>query len=483
MIFNTSQESLTNNSIKLKPIQNYSSLLKKTRIESLNERILRANELINSFVEKTKIEYPDSEENKNNLQKNENKTPYVTELNEIKKEENNNTNNINTNKSVQVDEEKNNIENNGGIENNNNINEENNNNIENNTNNENNNIENNNNTNNENITNNENNINNKENNNENIITSMENIELKENQEKKEENIIKTEAKKSIKEEIDVPFIKRTKLLLMELEKLKEKSSLIKEDQINKEIITELPKRSLLEISRTQIKSKKTCEILQKKLIEKEKYIKAIESELYKQQKENMRLRKSENDYLLKISALEDELRIIKNKFISYHSRTENNSAYLYGEKIVKNIRDDILENKNINSYFSMNNNHINNNVNNNANNHNVNHNSTNMTFNKNNINNKRNSFYNNKWNAPWISQSYRKINHINNINNNESIEMNNINNHFSSNINNIHNGGQSNFQRISGMILENNNNNNKIRLNKNYGNNFNRFRNGSNDNF
>ena len=56
MIFNTSHDSLTtNNSIKIKPIKNYSSLVKKTRIESLNERILRANELINSFVEKTKI--------------------------------------------------------------------------------------------------------------------------------------------------------------------------------------------------------------------------------------------------------------------------------------------------------------------------------------------------------------------------------------------------------------------------------------------
>ena len=353
MIFNTSHDSLTtNNSIKIKPIKNYSSLVKKTRIESLNERILRANELINSFVEKTKIVDFDLEENKNNIQKN--KTPYVTELNQIK-ENNNNTNTINTNKSVQVDEEKNNIENN------NNINEENKNNIENNTNNENNNnIENN--TNNINEINKENN-NNNENDKENMITLKENNEIKENQEnqenqenkennnieKKEENIIKNPPKEKIREELDVPFIKRTKLLLMELKRLKEKSSEIKEEQINNDIITELPKRSLLEISRKQIKSKKDCEVLQKKLIEKEKYIKEIESELYKQQKENMRLKKSENEYLLKISALEDELRQFKNRFILYHSRTEDNSAYIYGQKIVKNIRDDILANHNNNA--------------------------------------------------------------------------------------------------------------------------------------
>ena len=86
-----------------------------------------------------------------------------------------------------------------------------------------------------------------------------------------------------------------------------------------------------------------------------------------------------------------------------------------------------------------------------------------MTFNNNNLrNNNRNSFYKNKWNSPWNSQSQR------NINNNEF-----INNNFRYN-----NGGLNNFQRVSGMILDNNKNNIRNRL-FNYGNDINRFRNGN----
>ena len=49
----------------------------------------------------------------------------------------------------------------------------------------------------------------------------------------------------------------------------------------------------------------------------------------------------------------------------------------------------------------------------------------------------------------------------------------NLNNNF-----NNYNGGQSNFQRVSGMILDNNKTN-RIRLNKNYGNEVNRYKNGN----
>ena len=52
MIFNTYEKNQTRNIKKLEPIKNYSSLTNKTRIESLNERIHNANELINSFVER-----------------------------------------------------------------------------------------------------------------------------------------------------------------------------------------------------------------------------------------------------------------------------------------------------------------------------------------------------------------------------------------------------------------------------------------------
>ena len=256
-------------------------------------------------------------------------------------------------------------------------------------------------------------------------------------------------------------MRKIKSLLSELKKLKEKS-LIKEEDINNEIINELPKRSLIEISLSDIKSKRNNESLNKKLIEKEKYIKELESELLKERNENIKLKKSENEYLLKISALEDELRVFKSKFIKYYSKTENNSPQEYGEKLVRSmwIRDKIIENKN---------NLINNNINNDTNSINNNTNS-NMTFNNNNLrNNNRNSFYKNKWNSPWNSQSQRNIN----------------NNEFNNNNIRYNNGGLNNFQRVSGMILDNNKNNIRNRL-FNYGNDINRFRNGNyfnNNNF
>ena len=87
-----------------------------------------------------------------------------------------------------------------------------------------------------------------------------------------------------------------------------------------------------------------------------------------------------------------------------------------------------------------------------------------MTFNNfNNLNNNNwNIFYKNKWDSTWNSQSQR------NINNNELI--NNINNSFRHN-----NGGLNNFQKVSGMILDNNKNNIRNRL-INYEIDINRFR-------
>ena len=423
MIFNTYEKNQTRNIKKLEPIKNYSSLTNKTRIESLNERIHNANELINSFVERAITEK--LEEKKDTIPKQEINNNQMTSLNDIIKSDSiiNNTNTINTNKSVQVDESIINKENSG----NNNIEEKK----------ENNNME-----------------NNLENNN----NETQKINENNNIEKKEEIPLKAqneEIKKEKEENIDIPFLKKTKLLLMELKQLKEKS-LIKEEDINKEIVTELPKRSLLEISLSDIRSKKNYEKLKKEITEKDKYIKELELEIYNQKKENIRLKKSENENLLKISALEDELRVFKSKFMKYYSQTENNSPQEYGEKLVRSmwIRDNIIENKNEN-IIDMDNNS-----------------NSNMTFNNRSItnnlrNNNRNSFYKNKWGSPWNSQSQRKLN------NNDSV---NLNNNF-----NNYNGGQSNFQRVSGMILDNNKSN-RIRLNKNHGNEFNRYKNGNNYN-
>jgi len=423
MIFNTYEKNQGRNIKKLEPIKNYSSLTNKTRIESLNERIHNANELINSFVERAITEK--LEEKKDTIQKQEINNNQMTSLNDIIKSDSiiNNTNTINTNKSVQVDESIINKENSG----NNNIEEKKEN-------------------------------NNMENNLENINNETQKINENNNIEKKEEIPLKAqneEIKKEKEENIDIPFLKKTKLLLMELKQLREKS-LIKEEDINKEIVTELPKRSLLEISLSDIRSKKNYEKLKKEITEKDKYIKELELEIYNQKKENIRLKKSENENLLKISALEDELRVFKSKLMKYYSQTENNSPQEYGEKLVRSmwIRDNIIENKNENIID----------IDNNSN--------SNMTFNNrsntNNLrNNNRNSFYKNKWGSPWNSQSQRKLN------NNDSV---NLNNNF-----NNYNGGQSNFQRVSEMILDNNKSN-RIRLNKNYGNEFNRYKNGNNYN-
>ena len=466
MIFNRYQKNQTRNIKKIEPIKNYASLANKTRIESLNDRIHKANELINSLVEKAITEK--IEEKQESILKPINNQPQKTLLKEaIKSDENNKPNTINTNKSVQVDENINLEDNNDNTKNIQNNEEEKI--IENN--NENKDIENNN--ENKDIENKNENHHietNIENNNfENNSIANNNIENRENQNKNENtNIEKKEEKEQIQSieekrnepDIDIPFLKRTKLLLLELKKLKEKS-LIKEEAINNEIVTELPKRSILEISLSDIKSKKKCEILNKKLIEKDKMIKELESELFNQRQENIKLKRSENEYILKISALEDELRVFKSKFINIYSKTEKNTAQEYGEKLVRSmwIRDNILDN---------NNNDINNDTN------------SNMTFKKSNINelknNNRFSFYKDKWGAPFITQSQRKINN-NNYNYNEPTDSNNNLNNF-----NNKNGGQSNFQRISGMILNNNKSNNRIRLNKKYGNDFNRFGNGNNYN-
>ena len=420
MIFNTYEKNQTRNTKKLEPIKNYSSLTNKTRIESLNERIHNANELINSFVEKA-ITEKFEEKKLDQIPKEKINNNQMPSLNDMIKSDNiiNNSSTLNTNKSVQVNESniiKENTENNNIEEKKENVNIENN-------------IENNNET--------------------QKINENNNIEKKEEIPIKEQN----EEKRGEKEEnIDIPFLKRTKLLLMELKKLREKS-LIKEEDINKEIVSELPKRSLLEMSLSDLRSKKNYEKLKKKITEKDKYIKELELEIYNQKKENIRLKKSENENLLKISALEDELRVFKSKFMKYYSQTENNSPQEYGEKLVRSmwVRDNMMENKNENI----------NDIDNNSN--------SNMTFNnRSNINNLRNkntnSFYKNKWGSPWNSQSYR------NLNNNDSM---NLNNNF-----NNYNGGQSNFQRVSGMILDNNKTN-RIRLNKNYGNEVNRYKNGN----
>ena len=435
-MINNSQNQI--NSSTKTHIVKYSSVSGKTRIDSLMDRIQSANKQINSILENPN---PKITQNKNNekiaqfpssTKENENNSSSQPEklLNEIISDENN--------KSIQV-----------GLDDNANNNE--------------------NQANNENKENNENNgsAGNQENNNNNITLSID----------KKDNIVNNG--------IDIPFIKRTKNLLNELKKLKEKGQ-VKEDDINNEV-SELPKRAMLEMSLSDFKIKKKCELLQKELEDKNNYIKALENEIINQRTVNTNLKKSEGEYLLKISALEDELRVMKMKLLGYNTSEQynnqhnheafntdaNNCGHIYGEKLVQSmwVRND------------------NNNLNN-------------LEF----QNSRPRLNMNERRKLPMISNSHGNLNRFVrniNLNNNpnemrgiqtenilfsENEDKNNFNSfshngrydNFKTNNNNFNGGGNSNFQRVSEMILKTPN---KVNMNRNFRNEFNRFRIGNNNNF
>ena len=367
-------------------------------------------------------------------------------------------------------------------------------------NNENENKENNKNENNNNENNNNENNNNENNNNEknNIENNNEKKEINEDSENKENqeinNIInnnntESQNKNNNNLDIEIPFIKKTNNLLNELKKLKENGEM-KEDDINNEI-EELPKRAMIEMSLSDFKIKKQYESIKKELDKKNEYIKKLETEIVNQRILTNNLKKSEGEHLLKISALEDELRVMKSKLLGYNTSEQynhhihshkkfntdtNNCGHIYGEKLIQSmwVRDNISNN-------NLNNNYIENNGR--------------PLLNK-----------DEKWEAPWISQPmgnmnriFRNINNYRNNNydmgqfktenrfNNEIREKNSFNNnnerYNNFRLNNNYydfNGGNSNFQRVSGMILGSPN---KVRLTKNFSNDFNRFRIGTNINF
>ena len=423
-------------------IINYSSVSGKTRVDSLMDRIQSANEQINSILENPNPKIIQNENNEKIVQfpsstkENENNSSTQPQklLNEIISDENN--------KSIQV-----------GLDDNANKNE--------------------NQVSNETKENNENKEKNSNNNNTNLP-----IDKKDN---------------AFKNEIDIPFIKRTKNLLNELKKLKEKGQ-VKEDDINNEV-SELPKRAMLEMSLSDFKIKKKCELLQKELEDKNNYIKTLENEIVNQRSENTNLKKSEGEYLLKISALEDELRVMKMKLLGYNTSEQynnqhnhevfntdaNNCGHIYGEKLVQSmwIRNDNLpkNNNNLNTY-------------------------NNLEF----QNSRPILNTNERRKLPMISNSHgnlsrfvRNINLNNNENDMRGIQtenilfsenenMNSFNSfshngrydNFKPNNNNFNGGGNSNFQRISEMILRTPN---KLNVNRNFRNEFNRFRIGNNNNF
>ena len=417
------------NSTSKNHIINYSSLQGKTRVESLLDRIQSANKEINLILETNDVMKIKEKKEKINIT---NQEEPLTTLKEKIIEDNTN------NKSVQV-----------GLDENN-KNEE----------------------------------NNKENHESQENQENQNQETIDNQEstnKKEEEPKNVSINKLENLDIDIPFIKKTKSILNEIKKLKEKGE-IGEEEINNEI-KELPKRAMVEMSLSDFKIKKKYNEIKKQMEEKNEYIKKLENEIVEQRILANKLKKSEGEYLLKISALEDELRVMKLKLLGYntsehynqHSHEkfntdENNCGHVYGENLIHSmwVRDN-LGNKQLNNFEFDN-------------------------------NGKPVISKGERWAAPWISQSVgnmnrmiRNVNLRNNFNdigqfktehrfNYEIGEKNNFENNQRYNnlrLNDNFNGGNSNFQRVSGMILGGPN---KIKLTKNFSNEFNRFRIGNNIN-
>ena len=310
----------------------------------------------------------------------------------------------------------------------------------------------------------------------------------ENNENKEENTNNKKEENKNNEKVldfDVPFIKKTKLLLNEIKKLSENEN-INEENINNEI-SELPKRAMIEMSLSDFKIKKKYDTIKKQLEEKNTYIKKLENEIVDQRIIANNLKKAEGEYLLKISALEDELRVMKLKLLGYNTSEQynhhchdkfktdsGNCGHVYGENMIHSlwVRDN-MDNKKLNNYEIENNGK--------------------PLLNK-----------GERWEAPWVSQSVVNMNRVfrNGILNREhfkemgqfktenrfNYEMGEKNNYDNERYNNFRgnnnmsgfNGGNSNFQRVSGMIL--NSPNNKMKLTKNFSNEFNRFRVGNNSN-
>ena len=116
-------------------------------------------------------------------------------------------------------------------------------------------------------------------------------------------------------EINSPFVQRMQFILNELNQLKTNSN-VDEGQLDQEI-EELPKNGLIVLSLSKNKLKNQHLKLQNSQEEKNNYIKKLENEVVNQRIALEEIKKSENEHLLKISAYEDQIRILKSKVFGY----------------------------------------------------------------------------------------------------------------------------------------------------------------------
>ena len=132
----------------------------------------------------------------------------------------------------------------------------------------------------------------------------------------ENNIEESKEQLNTKEiEINSPFINRMQFILNELNQLKNNST-INEGELDKEVIN-LPKDGLIILSLSKNKLKIQHQKLLDSQKEKNEYVKKLESEVVNQRISLEELKKAENEHLLKISAYEDQIRILKSKVFGY----------------------------------------------------------------------------------------------------------------------------------------------------------------------
>ena len=116
-------------------------------------------------------------------------------------------------------------------------------------------------------------------------------------------------------EISSPFILRMQFILNELNQLKQNSN-INEADVDAQV-SELPKNGLMILAISKNRLKHEHENVKNSQSEKNNYIKKLEAEIVNQRISLEEIKKSENEHLLKISAYEDQIRILKSKVFGY----------------------------------------------------------------------------------------------------------------------------------------------------------------------
>ena len=160
----------------------------------------------------------------------------------------------------------------------------------------------------------------------------------------ENNLEESREQLSPKEiEINSPFINRMQFILKELNQLKN-NSIINEGELDQEV-SKLPKDGFIILSL----SKNKLKIQHQKLIDSQQensdYVKKLESQVVNQRISLEELKKAENEHLLKISAYEDQIRILKSKVFGYdiskkyeyfkehESSSNNQNAHIQDENL------------------------------------------------------------------------------------------------------------------------------------------------------